>query len=148
MKSSENIEKKERDNYFHLDEGGLTAEQINLMLKHLPFDITYVDENDKVKYYTAGEERIFPRSPAVIGREVQNCHPQKSVHIVEKIIESFKKKEKKSADFWIKMQGKFIYIRYFPVYDEKGKYKGIIEVTQEISDIKKIEGEKRLLDWE
>ncbi len=130
-----------------LDTGELTAEQINLMLKHLPFDVTFVDENDRVRYYSDTAERIFPRSPGIIGRAVQNCHPPKSVQIVEKIIESFKKKTKTVADFWIKMGEKFVYIRYFPLYDETGAYRGVLEVSQEISEIQKLEGERRLLDW-
>ncbi|MGC9363157.1 MAG: DUF438 domain-containing protein [Fidelibacterota bacterium] len=142
-----NQEGKKMSEAIQLDTGELTAEQINLMLKHLPFDVTFVDENDKVCYYSDTAERIFPRSPGIIGREVQNCHPPKSVHIVEKIVESFKNKTKTVADFWIKMGGKFVYIRYFPVYDENGKYRGVLEVSQEISEIQKLEGERRLLDW-
>lgn len=142
-----NQEETEMSNAIKLDTGELTAEQINLMLKHLPFDLTFVDENDKVRYYSDTAERIFPRSPGIIGREVQNCHPPKSVHIVEKIVESFRKKTKTVADFWIKMGGKYVYIRYFPVYDEAGEYRGVLEVSQEISEIQKLKGERRLLDW-
>ncbi len=130
-----------------LSQGLLTAEQIDLLLKNLPVDITFVDENDKVRYYSDTKERIFPRSPAIIGRDVQNCHPPKSVHIVNDIVKKFKEKKKDVAEFWIQMNGKFIYIRYFPVYDENGAYKGILEVSQDVSDIKKLEGERRLLDW-
>ncbi len=130
-----------------LSQGLLTAEQIDLMLKNLPVDLTFVDENDKVCYYSDTKDRIFPRSPAIIGREVQNCHPPKSVHIVDDIVKNFKAKKKDVAEFWIQMNGKFIYIRYFPVYDENGVYKGVVEVSQEVSDIKKLEGERRLLDW-
>ena len=90
---------------------------------------------------------MFPRSPAIIGRDVQNCHPQKSVHIVNDILKAFKEKTKNVAEFWIPMNNIFVYIRYFPVYDKNGKYKGCIEVTQDITDIKKLEGEKRLLNW-
>ncbi|MBN2655754.1 MAG: DUF438 domain-containing protein, partial [Spirochaetales bacterium] len=117
------------------------------LLKNLPFDMTYVDENDKVAYYSEGKERIFPRSPGIIGREVANCHPPKSVHVVEKIVEALKKGEKDQAEFWIKMNGMFIHIRYFPIFDEQGKYRGIIEVSQEVSGIRALEGERRLLDW-
>ena len=130
-----------------LSQGRLTAEQIDLLLKNLPVDITFVDENDKVCYYSDTKDRIFPRSPAIIGRDVQNCHPPKSVHIVDDIVKNFKAKKKDVAEFWIQMNGKFIYIRYFPVYDENGVYKGVVEVSQEVSDIKKLEGERRLLDW-
>ncbi len=130
-----------------LDTGSLTAFQINLLLKNLPFDMTYVDENDKVAYYSEGKERIFPRSPGIIGRDVANCHPPKSVHVVEKIVEALKKGEKDQAEFWIKMNGMFIHIRYFPIFDALGKYRGIIEVSQEVSGIRSLEGERRLLDW-
>lgn len=143
------MEKEKKDtNLLHLDEGNLSIEQINLMLKNLPVDVSYVDENDIVRYYSANKERIFPRSPGVIGRAVQNCHPQKSVHIVTRILEAFKKKEKDVAEFWITLSNKFLHIRYFPLYDNAGNYKGVIEVTQDITGIQKLEGQKRLLDWE
>ena len=130
-----------------LSQGQLTTEQIDLLLKNLPVDITFVDENDEVRYYSDTKDRIFPRSPAIIGRAVQNCHPPKSVHIVNDIVDKFKKKQKNLAEFWIQMEGKFIHIRYFPLFDEKGTYRGVIEVSQEVSHIKKLEGERRLLDW-
>ena len=131
-----------------LETGELTTEQINLLLKNLPFDVTFVDENDTVRYYSDTPDRIFPRSPGIIGRAVQNCHPPKSVHIVNNIVQSFKNKTKKVADFWIRMGERLVYIRYFPIYDQSGAYKGVIEVSQEISAIQKLAGEKRLLDWE
>jgi len=130
-----------------LSEGRLTPDQVDLILKHLPVDITYVDENDQVRYYSDAKERIFPRSPAVIGRAVQNCHPPKSLHVVNDIVAAFKEKKKDVAEFWIQRNGQFILIRYFPVYDEAGVYRGVLEVSQEISRLKKLEGEKRLLDW-
>jgi len=131
-----------------LETGELTTEQINLLLKNLPFDVTFVDENDTVRYYSDTPDRIFPRSPGIIGRAVQNCHPPKSVHIVNKIVQSFKNKTKKVAEFWIRMGERLVYIRYFPIYDQSGTYKGVIEVSQDISAIQKLSGEKRLLDWE
>ncbi len=137
---------KEKDSTFHLDEGNIPIEIINLILKNIPLDISYVDENDTVRYYSSTEDRIFPRSPGVIGRAVQNCHPPKSMHVVNKIIESFKKKEKKSAEFWINKQGRFLYIRYFPLYNKAGDYKGVIEVSQDATDVRALKGEKRLLD--
>ncbi len=130
-----------------LDVGELSAEQINLMLKNLPFDMTFVDENDRVRYYYQGRRRIFPRSPAVIGRAVQNCHPPKSVGVVEKILESFRKKEKEVAEFWLTLNDRFIHIRYYPLYDEAGAYRGVIEVSQDVTEIRKLSGERRLLDW-
>jgi uncharacterized protein len=129
-----------------LDTGALTPEQVNLMLKKLPFDITYVDENDRVAYYSAGKERIFPRSPGVIGREVTKCHPPKSVHIVEGIVEDFKSGKRDVAEFWLQTGGRFIHIRYYPVSDDEGNYRGTIEISQDITEIKKLEGQKRLLD--
>jgi PAS domain S-box-containing protein len=131
-----------------LNQGGLTREQVNLMLTHLPVDITFVDEDDRVGYYSAGKERIFPRSPAIIGRHVQNCHPPRSVHIVEKILQEFKSGNRDSSEFWLQLDGKFIHIRYFAVRDSEGNYKGTMEVSQDLTEIKKLEGEKRLLDWE
>jgi DUF438 domain-containing protein len=107
-----------------------------------------VDENYRVAYYSDNAERIFPRSPAVIGRDVSNCHPPKSVQIVHRILEAFRKKEKTEASFWIHLGGKFVYIRYFPVYDASGAYKGTIEVTQDATAIQGLEGERRLLDWD
>ncbi len=134
-------------NYINLDIGKLTLEQLNLMLKHLPVDISFVDANDEVKYYSATDDRIFPRSPAVIGRKIQKCHPPKSVHIVEDILNKFKKGEKNSAEFWIQLGDRMIYIRYFAVWDNQGKYIGTLEVSQDITYIKKLEGERRLVQW-
>ena len=130
-----------------LDTGLLTAEQINLLLTHLPVDISFVDENDKVAYYSQTEDRIFPRSPGIIGRSVQNCHPSKSLHVVDKILQEFKSGNRDSAEFWIQMKGRFINIRYFAVRDHKGKYRGTLEVSQDVTSIRGLEGDKRLLDW-
>lgn len=129
-----------------LSTGRLTPEQIDLMLKRLPVDVTFVDENDRVAYYSDSKERIFPRSPGVIGRAVQNCHPPKSVHVVEEIVRSFKDKTRDVAEFWIQRGGRFIHIRYFPVYDKDGAYRGVIEVSQDVAAIRALQGEKRLLD--
>ncbi|MBI5633345.1 MAG: DUF438 domain-containing protein [Nitrospirae bacterium] len=131
----------------NLDTGQLTQEQVNLLLTHLPVDISYVSENDEVLYYSNTEERIFPRSPGIIGRKVQNCHPPKSVDVVEKILHEFKTGSKDTADFWIQMRGRFILIRYFAVRDREGKYRGCLEVSQDVTDIRGLSGEKRLLDW-
>jgi len=117
---------KQKANEIKVDEGTLTPEQVRLLLKSLPVDITFVDENDRVCFYSANKDRIFSRSPAIIGRAVQNCHPPESVHIVERIFKSFKEKEKDKAEFWIQKDNLFIYIRYFPIYDEHKNYKGII----------------------
>jgi uncharacterized protein len=131
----------------NLSVGSLLPEQIDLMLKNLPVDITYVDENDRVRYYSQGKERIFPRSPGIIGRSVQNCHPPKSVHVVQKIVEDFKARRREVADFWLELGGNFIYIRYFALF-EGDAYKGVLEVSQNVTDIRKLEGEKRLLEEE
>lgn len=131
-----------------LDTGALTPEQVNLLLKNLPVDVTFVDENDTVLYYSATAERIFPRSAAVVGRKVQNCHPPSSLHVVNRILESFKAGKRDVAEFWIELRGKFILIRYFAVRDENRKYKGCLEVSQDVTAIRALKGEKRLLDWE
>jgi len=134
--------------YLGLETGQMTVEQINLLLTHLPVDLTFVDENDRVAYYSEGPERIFPRSPAIIGREVRNCHPPKSVHLVNKILDAFKSGSKDKAEFWIELNNRFLYIRYFAVRDAKGYYKGTLEVSQDLTEIRQLRGEKRLLDWE
>lgn len=130
-----------------LSTGNLTAEQIILLFSHLPVDITYVDENNTVKFYSNPPHRIFPRTNAIIGRDVRNCHPPESVHVVEEIVENFRQGKKEVASFWIKMKAQFILIQYFAVRDKAGIYRGVIEVSQEISEIKALEGERRLLDW-
>lgn len=140
--------KDEKDGLISLSTGKLNIMQIDNILKTLPVDISFVDENDEVKYYSDTKERIFPRSPGVIGRKVQKCHPPKSVHIVEKILTAFKNNQKDVAEFYIKLNGRDIHIRYFAVRDESGKYLGTLEVSQDITEIKRLEKEKRLLDWE
>lgn len=132
----------------NLDIGLITPEQINLIFKHMPFDVTYVDEFDEVRFYNKGDDRIFPRSPGIIGRQVKYCHPPKSVHIVEKIINAFKKGEKNESSFWINFQEKFVYIQYFAVRDHAGNYKGVLEITYDAKTVRSLEGEQRLLDWE
>ncbi|MFV8343719.1 DUF438 domain-containing protein [Flavobacterium sp. XS2P39] len=136
------------ENTSHFDEGYMTVEQVNLLFKTMPLDLTYVDENDKVIFYNRGEERLFPRSSGIIGREVKFCHPPKSVGTVLKILDEFRKGTKSESSFWINYKERLIYIRYFAVRDADKNYKGVIEMSQDITDIKKIEGEKRLLDWE
>ena len=131
----------------NLGTGILSTEQIKLIFNHLPVDITFVDEHNKVKYFSSPTKRIFPRTVAIIGRDVSNCHPKESVHVVEEIVDSFRNGEKSQADFWIKMRGEFILIQYFAVRDAQGDYRGVIEVSQEVSEIRALEGEKRLLDW-
>jgi len=132
----------------NLDIGNLTLEQINIMLKTLPVDITFVNERDEVAYYSDSEDRIFPRSRGIIGRVVQKCHPPKSVHVVENILNKFKSGEKNDAEFWIQLDGKFIYIRYFAMREDDGKYIGTLEVSQELSRLRALEGERRLVQWD
>lgn len=131
----------------HYDEGYMTVEQVNLLFKTLPVDLTYVDENDKVIFYNRGDERVFPRSAGIIGREVRFCHPPKSVDTVLKILEAFRKGEQNEASFWINFKERLIYIRYFAVRNSEKEYKGVIEMSQDITDIKQIDGERRLLEW-
>jgi len=128
--------------------GALSKEEVEAVLNRLPVDITFIDKEDTVKYFSKAEKRIFVRTKAVLGRKVQLCHPQKSVHIVNKILEAFKTGKRDVAGFWIQMSNRLIHIRYFAVRAKDGKYLGTMEVTQDLTDIKKIEGEKRLLDWE
>ena len=128
--------------------GSLSKEEAEAILDTLPIDISFIDKDDRVKYFNKAEKRIFVRTKAVIGRTVQMCHPQESVHIVNRIIEAFRKGEKDSAEFWITLDNRLVHIRYFAVRDKDGKYLGTMEVTQDLTDIKKIEGQKRLLDWE
>lgn len=137
----------ELTNEISLKTGVLTAEQIDLLLTNLPVDVTFVDENDKVRYFSQGKERIFTRTAAIIGRDVHNCHPPQSVHVVQKIIDDFKAGKRDVAEFWLQMGSAFIHIRYFALRDDAGAYKGVIEVSQNVTDIRALEGEKRLLDW-
>ena len=132
----------------HYDEGYMTIEQVNLLLKTLPVDITFVDEQDRVIFYNRGEERVFPRSAGIIGREVKFCHPPKSVGTVLKIVENFRAGTQNEANFWFNYRGRLIYVRYFAVRDKDKNYKGVIEMSQDITDIKTIEGERRLLEWD
>jgi DUF438 domain-containing protein len=131
-----------------LDTGSLTPEQVNLLFKSLPIDVTFVDESDTVRYFSAGAERIFPRSPGIIGRKVQNCHPPASVHVVSRILEAFRKGERDVAEFWIQSRDRFIQIRYFAVRDQGGRYRGCLEVSQDVTAARGLQGERRLLDWE
>ena len=131
---------------FPLTTGDLTLSQINLMLKTLPVDITFVDENDTVRYFSETPGRIFKRTPAVIGRKVQNCHPPASVDKVVKIVEDFRAGKRDTAEFWIQMGGKFIHIQYYAMRDDAGNYRGTLEVSQDLTELRKLEGERRLLE--
>ena len=128
-----------------LPTGFLSIPELTRLFDTLPVDITFVGEDDTVRYFSQGGERVFPRTKAIIGRNVKNCHPPASVHIVEGIIADFKSGKKDHEDFWIRLGDKFVYIRYFAVRDEAGNYLGVLEVTQDIAPIQAIEGEKRLV---
>lgn len=133
------------DGLIRFDTGVLRLDQLTALLDKLPLDITFVDENDIVRYFSRADERVFPRPKTVIGRHVNNCHPPQSVHVVEKLVSDFKAGLKDSEDFWIQMKGMFVLIRYFAVRGDNGQYLGTLEVTQNIAPLKDIAGEKRLL---
>lgn len=133
---------------FVAETGNMSLEQVLLVFNHLPVDITVVDENDRVLFFNKPKERFFPRSPAIVGRSVNNCHPPESVHIVEEIVETFRKGERDTAIFWIELKGRFILIQYFALRSEEGAYKGVMEVSQDATEIRKLEGQRRLLNWE
>ncbi|MDO5063137.1 MAG: PAS domain-containing protein [Peptostreptococcaceae bacterium] len=127
--------------------GKLSLDQINLIYQHMPVDFSYVDENEIVKFYTDTKHRIFPRSKNVIGRDVKNCHPRNSVHIVEEIVEKFRSGEQSEAEFWINKPGLFIYIKYVAVRDQDGKFRGVLEMMQDCTHIRSLEGSQTLLNW-
>ena len=128
--------------------GQLTLEQINLIYQHMPVDLSYVDENELVCFYTDTKHRVFPRSKNVIGRDVKNCHPKASVHIVEEIIKKFRSGEQDKAEFWINKPDLFIYIIYYAVRDENGKFRGVLEMMQDCTHIRSLQGSQTLLTWE
>ena len=127
--------------------GKLTLEQINLIYQHLPIDISFVDENELVKFYSDTDHRIFPRSKNVIGRQVSNCHPRKSVHIVEEIVAKFRNGEQDKAEFWINKPEVFLYIVYFAVRDKQGRFRGVLEMMQDCTHIRELTGSQTLLTW-
>ncbi|MFA9556643.1 DUF438 domain-containing protein [Evansella sp. AB-rgal1] len=131
--------------YIKLETGVLTVDQLENMMNHLPVDITYIDKDDFVRYFSHGKERIFHRTKSVIGRTVQNCHPPQSSHIVNQLLDDFKSGKKDTEDFWIKFKDKYVLIRYFAVKDAEGNYAGTLEFTQNIGPIQEITGEKRLM---
>ncbi|HAS74040.1 MAG TPA: PAS domain S-box protein [Clostridiales bacterium UBA8960] len=137
--------KKDSHTYIPFDAGGLTAIEVNAILNTVPVDMTFVGADDKVKYFTQGKERIFDRPLTIIGREVKNCHPPKSMHVVEKIVEDLKSGKKDNEDFWIRLGDQFVYIRYFAVRSKEGEFLGTLEVSQNIKPITELEGEKRLM---
>ncbi len=133
--------------YVDLGTGRLSVEQVDLILRHLPIECSFVDADGFVRYYSDTEERLFPRTPGAIGRHVKNCHPPKSVHMVQEILRKFAEGEREVAEFWIQMQERFIHIRYFAVRNAAKEYLGCLEVTQDVTEIRALEGQQRLLDW-
>ncbi len=131
-----------------LPSGSFTVEELKALLNTIPFDLTFVDRNDKVRFFTQGKERIFARNRAILGRDVQKCHPPSSVNIVEKILDDFKSGKQDKAAFWIQMGGKFIMIEYFAMRNEKGEYLGTLEVSQDLTEKRELQGERRLLSYD
>jgi uncharacterized protein len=136
-----------KDKHIQLPSGGFSLEELNSILNTIPVDLTFVDKDDTVRYFSQGMERIFERTEAIIGRKVQMCHPPTSVHVVQQILDDFKSSCQNRAAFWINLGGKFIHIEYFAMRDEGGEYLGVLEVTQDLTEKRKLEGEKRLLSY-
>jgi DUF438 domain-containing protein len=130
-----------------LPSGKFTIEELQAVLNSLPVDLTFVDRNDKVKYFTQGRERIFDRNRAILGRDVRMCHPPSSVHVVEQILQDFKDGKEERCPFWINMGGKFIHIEYFALRNEKGEYLGTLEASQDLTEKRKLDGEQRILSY-
>ncbi len=144
----ESLEAEKDQELIPLQTGLLTSQQIDLLLIHLPVDVTFVDENDQVRYYSATRDRLFRRVPAIIGRKVQQCHPASSVARVQRILDDFRAGKRDVAEFWIQTgpegEKKFVSIRYFAIRDEQGQYRGTLEVSQDITGMRTLEGEHRL----
>lgn len=128
--------------------GELSLDEALMLFNTLPVDISYVDENNLVRFFNKAADRIFPRSPAVIGRHVKRCHPAASVHVVEQIIEAFRSGKQEKASFWIDLKGRKVLIQYFALHSAEGAYRGVLEVSQDITGIRQLEGQRRLLQWE
>ncbi len=133
-------------NDVNLPSGFFNGNELETLLNTLPLDITYVNADGRVQYFSEAKDRVFPRTRTIVGRTVSDCHPPKSVHMVETLIEQFKKGEKDHEYFWIQKGGQFILIRYYAVRDEEGIYKGVLEVTEEISELRGLKGNKTLME--
>jgi hypothetical protein len=131
-----------------LPTGALTVEQLQAIFSVLPVDLTFVDADDRVCYFSPGPERLFVRTPAVLGRKVQQCHPPGSIHVVEKILDDFRSGAQNVAEFWVNFRGKLVHIRYFAVRDPAGQYLGTLEVTQDLTPLRALQGERRLLQYD
>jgi DUF438 domain-containing protein len=127
--------------------GALTPDQVRGLLQVLPVDVTFVDGDDRVRYFSEGPARIFARSRAILGRKVQHCHPPSSVGVVEQILSDFRAGRQDVAEFWIQLHGRFVHIRYFAVRDESRAYVGTLEVTQDLTPLRALQGEQRLLQY-
>jgi uncharacterized protein len=136
------------DYTFKTSTGEVTVDQLELIFGNLPVELTIIDEDNKVIFFSESGSRIFPRAPAIIGREVQNCHPPESVEIVNRIISAFRAGTKEKAEFWFKYKEKLVFTVYNALFDKSGKYRGILEVSQDISSFKNLEGERKLLNWD
>ncbi len=152
-RNSNSAGNEQTENQIPLKVGSLTPEQIALIFTHLPVDVTFVDEGNDVRFYSGGKHRVFERTPDIIGRNVMNCHSPDSVQIVFKILEDFRAGTRDTAEFWIQTKpddpgNHFIHIRYFAVRDPAGKFCGTLEVTQDVTDIRNLQGERKLLDEE
>lgn len=140
-------ESQKSGSHIQLPSGGFTAEELLCILNTIPVDMTFVDKDDKVKYFTQGAERIFQRNRAILNRDVRHCHPPASAHIVDKIIDDFKSGAQSRAPFWINKGGKFIHIEYFALRNEQGEYMGTLEVSQDLTHYRSLEGEQRILSY-
>ena len=137
----------EKDSRIQLPSGTMNVTELTTILNTIPFDLTFVDKDDSVRFFTQGKERIFARNRAILGRKVQRCHPPSSVHIVEQILNDFKSGKQDQAAFWINMGGRFIHIEYFALRDENSNYLGTLEVSQDLTEKRKLQGEQRLLSY-
>ncbi|MBD3233749.1 MAG: DUF438 domain-containing protein [candidate division Zixibacteria bacterium] len=137
----------QQEQRIQLPSGSMTPDELNAILNTIPFDLTFVDKDDNVRYFTQGKERIFSRSRAILGRRVQYCHPPSSVHIVEQILDDFKSGKEEHCAFWINMKGRFIHIEYYALKDKNKDYLGVLEVSQDLTEKRKLEGEQRLLTY-
>ncbi|MDZ7764406.1 MAG: PAS domain-containing protein [Melioribacteraceae bacterium] len=147
-----NFETKENekrdDAKVRVSTGALKPEELEAMMNSIPLDLTFVDKDDKVRYFSHGKDRVFQRSKAILGREVQYCHPPSSVHIVNQILDDFKTGKQDAAKFWIDFHGKYVHISYYAVRDNEGKYLGTVELTQDIKEFRELEGERRILQYD
>jgi hypothetical protein len=133
--------------HIQLPSGGFSVEELLAILNHLPVDMTFVDKDDKVKYFSQGKERVFQRNRAILNRDVRLCHPPASAHIVDKIIDDFKTGKQNHAPFWINMGGKMIHIEYFALRNDKDEYLGTLEVSHDVTYYRELEGEQRILSY-